>query len=238
MCRDDSFYRAACRFRFSLDPARHQTRLKYESIENSWRDLYMRLDSGQTCWKGHAFDRATNGFEPYEMELIVSDVACTILLEQLLSVEEFVRDSVMTPTDKLLLTRKTDMSGFCRWRTLRDSLTKMSGLILDAPYTIDNPTTSTSTSTSNPAYHTPTRFAHDPFLKTTTPRTLTFEETQLLRGDNIAIPNKYSGILVGPVMIGMYDPGHPEFMGVFACVMEEALPDTPPTHPLSLKNRN
>jgi hypothetical protein len=99
------------------------------------------------------------------------------------------------------LWRKTEFEGFCRWSSLQNALTRVEGLILDDLYS--------------------DRFTMDPWLKSAAPRTVVFEETEILRGTNIAVPNKYYGIIAGPVMIGMYDPSG--FLGSFIVIMEESL---------------
>ncbi|KAJ1554163.1 hypothetical protein HK096_004777 [Nowakowskiella sp. JEL0078] len=87
----------------------------------------------------------------------------------------------------------------CRWASLRDSLTRAAGTM---------------------TYISPQRWGQaNGFLNK---RVMEFQEIELLRGDNIAIPNTYKAVILGPVIIGMYDPGHPAFRGVFVAVMQES----------------
>lgn len=52
---------------------------------------------------------------------------------------------------------------------------------------------------------------------------MVFDETSIIRGDGIAIPNRYYGFLAGPVIIGMFDPGLLAAAGVFCLVMEDTI---------------
>lgn len=209
LSRDDVFYRVHCFQRFNIDLAIHKKRLSFESFETNWKELYVRLDSGMTSWKGFAMDRATNTFTPYPMELIVSNVDKTIYSMQMTrsaSDASFqgVTQNQITPRIKL---REVPFDGVCRWKSVNDALTKASGVIID-DLSIQG------------------RFEVDSWLNTVKIRTVSFQETEIIRGTNIAIPNKYFGMIIGPCMIGVFDPGHEAFVGVFALVMEESLPRT------------
>ncbi|TPX68418.1 hypothetical protein SpCBS45565_g03121 [Spizellomyces sp. 'palustris'] len=171
----DALYRYHTITRFGLSSPHlkhyHALRLAHEGIqEQTWADMYWRLTVCKTRWVGWALDRATNGFEAYAMEFVIRDVG-------------------------LLSKRKGDMSidAVCRWRSVGDALTGVSGTL------------------SIPSHH------------STQPTSISFVEHTLLRGPNtIALPNRYVGSIWGSVMIGWYDPGGTRDMrGVFGVVMEE-----------------
>ncbi|TPX44204.1 hypothetical protein SeMB42_g04408 [Synchytrium endobioticum] len=206
LTEDDSLYRQRAKERFWLNVYDQTRRMYHESEERSWKDLYVRLDSGQTGWRGFALDRATNGFMPYPMELLIRGP----------SPERDMHESYGDTSNITGMSVKQEsFSGLCRWSTLRDSLTKLQGFVDDA-------------------WNTSCRFKIDSFLRTTIPRMVTFQETEILRGTEIAVPNKYYGVWAGPVLIGHYDPGVPAFLGAFAVVAEETLPITP-TKPIPLR---
>ncbi|TPX35141.1 hypothetical protein SmJEL517_g02384 [Synchytrium microbalum] len=161
--------------------------MHHESFERNWKQLYIRLDSGITGWKGYALDRATNGFKPYPMEVLITE-------------------SGQSSVNGIM--KRDSFSGVCRWSTLRDSLTRLEGCI----------------DSSGSASH---RFKTDVWLGTSIPQLVTFSETEIIRGSEIAVPNKYEGIWCGPCIVGIYDPGIPQFLGAFAVVAEEALPISP-----------
>ena len=102
--------------------------------------------------------------------------------------------------------REQNVQGVCRWISQKDALTKTVGVVVD----------DLSFKRS--------RFCLDSWLDTTQVRTVMFEETEIIRGSNIAVPNKYFGMMCGPLIMGVFDPGHPSFVGVFALMMEEATP--------------
>ena len=54
-------------------------------------------------------------------------------------------------------------------------------------------------------------------------RHIVFEEQQLIRGQNIALPTRYYGLIDGNILLGMLNPGNPSFLGVFCLVMEDSL---------------
>ncbi|KAI8920514.1 hypothetical protein BC831DRAFT_479361 [Entophlyctis helioformis] len=61
-------------------------------------------------------------------------------------------------------------------------------------------------------------------------RPIVFEETQVVRDGfgNLAIPNRYYGFTNGFVMLGLFDPGSPDCLGIFAAVLEDAMPQSWP----------
>jgi hypothetical protein len=67
------------------------------------------------------------------------------------------------------------------------------------------------------------RFDIDPMTGRNLIRHVVFEETTLIRGENIAVPNRYHGFLDGCVMIGCFNPGSDTLCGVYCLVMEEAI---------------
>ena len=181
LTEDDSLYRQRSKERFWVSVHDQTRRMYHESEERLWKDLYMRLDSGQTGWRGFALDRATNGFRPYPMELVItatSSASTDFKYGSYSGVGNITRMSL----------RRDSFSGVCRWSSLRDSLTRLEGFVDDS-------------------WNAPYRFKVDPFLGTTLPRMVTFQETEILRGSEIAIPNKYYVVWVGPVLVGHYDPG-------------------------------
>jgi hypothetical protein len=212
LCSDDSYFRFLSQQRFHVHaPQSHQYRLRFESEEKSWRDLYMRLDGGMTTWRGLAMDRATNQFDPYPMQWIVSAVtghSNESSLARPASQTSFQDMDASIPAAQSFKWRETRVDAVCRWVTIKDALTKASGVIID----------DTSDSFKGK------RFLPDAWVNTTTVRTVMFEESEILRGENIAVPNRYFGMMAGPIMLGVFDPGHPAFSGVFAVVMEESLP--------------
>lgn len=108
LANDDLLFKFDARRRFSLDIKLHQVRLNHESEEKDWRNFYIRLDAAQTSWKGFAMDRATNVFKPYPMELVISQSSLN-----------------RRNLDNLEPHREKSFGGFCRWSSLRDSLTKV-----------------------------------------------------------------------------------------------------------------
>lgn len=66
--------------------------------------MYWRLSCARTRWVGWAIDSATNGFEGYEMEVVIKDVS----------------DEIMG---------QLAVGGVCRWRSVGDCLTKISGML-------------------------------------------------------------------------------------------------------------
>ncbi|KAJ3395342.1 hypothetical protein HDU92_005998 [Lobulomyces angularis] len=188
-------FKIAAKERFRLDQnIANMYHLKCSSNEfltcNDWRNLYLRMDYGITVWQGFAIDRATNAFKPYPMEINIENATR--------SIEDTSRNGTKT--------LKTEFEGSCRWKSLKNSLTKISGQITDQL-----------------GAKVVSRFDLDPFLNSPPPRTCSFLETKIIRGDDIAIPNHYYSMMVGPVLIGMYDPGHSAYMGCFILIMKEAI---------------
>ncbi|KAI8807118.1 hypothetical protein BJ742DRAFT_854512 [Cladochytrium replicatum] len=222
---DDTLFRQLAHLHFGVDTSMHQVRLAYEGVEEQcWRDLYQRLDCMRTGFKGFALDRATNAFAPYPMELIINTSRTSVTVVQrgkgesqpldVLDAEFITYQSGQRRRWSLrgqkgqhnVNIRRTDFDGCCRWSSLRNSLTRTQGFIFD--------------DATQPG----ARFRVDSWLGTNIPRPIAFDEVELLRGEDIAVPNKYYGFSVGPIVLGMYDPGHPHFMGAFVVSMEESFP--------------
>lgn len=91
----------------------------------------------------------------------------------------------------------TELEGFIRWNTNADALTLCSASLVDLNQDI--------------------RFMMDPILGRGLVRHLVFEEHTIVRGEDIAIPNRYYGFLDGGVLIGSFDPG--DAKGVFCLVV-------------------
>jgi hypothetical protein len=189
------------RTRFRIDLEFHEIRIRHEPHEKSWKEFYARLDDGCCGWRGIAMDPVSNGFRPYEMELVFhssSSTQVTGLLAEAIAEE----GAYITGIDKL---RESEVSGICRWRIFDDSVTRVTGSMIDKVDVI------------------PMRFQIDPLRNRNFIRHVVFEETSIIRGTDIAVPNRYYGYLDGFVMIGMFDPGHYTLQGVFCLVMEDSI---------------
>jgi hypothetical protein len=185
--------------RFRIDGPYHSIRLKHESIENCWLPFYQRLDQGFSGWRGFAFDPFTNLFEPYPMELVFQEAKQK-------RVKGIVAEAIgreVSTIRNLVDLRLVELEGFCRWRTLGDSLTKVGGSIVDKCEE--------------------SRFWLDPTTGRLLIRHIIFEELQIIRGSGIAIPNRYYGFCDGFVVIGGYDPGEESAKGMFCIVLEESI---------------
>jgi hypothetical protein len=102
--------------------------------------------------------------------------------------------------------RLSQMEGCCRWKTLDDSLTSTFGAIVD------------------PEGNSCLRFEVDQFLNSLLSRHLTFTETGVVRGLDLVVPNIYQGLVSSNVILGSYDPGHPDLVGSFICVLQDSVP--------------
>ncbi|KAJ3128939.1 hypothetical protein HK098_003036 [Nowakowskiella sp. JEL0407] len=163
------------------------------SSGSAWKSTFQRLDDARCTWNGYALDPATNNFLPYPMELTVNSTFKTVSFLQQPASYNFNYSPGIPITT-------IHFDGHCRWSSLRDSLTRSAGTIV---------------------LRNGTRFLRE--NGSIIPRFIEFQEYELLRGDNIAIPNNYKGVILGNVMIGMYDPGHPSFVGIFIVAMEESI---------------
>jgi hypothetical protein len=110
------------------------------------------------------------------------------------------------PSDVSNFFRLTQFEGCCRWRTLADSLTTTVGAIVD------------------PEGSSNIRFEVDQFLNSYLSRHLTFTETGVVRGLDLVVPNIYQGLVSSNVILGSYDPGHPDLVGSFICVLQDSVP--------------
>ena len=185
--------------RFRIDGPYHTIRLMHEPVENSWLTFYRRLDKGFAGWRGFAFDPLSNWFEPYPMELVFQEAK-----EK--RVKGIVAEAIgreASNIGKLDDVSLVELEGFCRWRSLNDSLTKVDGSIVDKGTRV--------------------RFLKDPATNRLLLRHIIFDETQLIRGTNIAVPNRYYGFLDSFVIIGRFDPGFALARGMFCIVLEESI---------------
>lgn len=110
--QNDFIFRHAAKSRFRITPSQDQLQIRmiHDVGEVGWKDVYKRLDEGRTAWKGWACDRATNGYKPYSMEVAFNA-----------SWRGEGRESGLV---------RTGVEGVCRWRTLRDSLTRVGALCI------------------------------------------------------------------------------------------------------------
>ena len=129
-----------------------------------------------TTFRGFAYDRATNEFVPYPMQLVIN------------------KTSYKRGKDEVF--GKLNFKGGILWTTLDNGLTTVEGTVFDNMDKTKN------------------RLTHDEFLLTAIPKICTFRETTIIRGDDIAVPNDYFSMSIGPLLFGMYNPGHPNFLGV------------------------
>ena len=200
LSKEETIYQKLAIERFGLHASRAPLLLSNEyHTQHRWKEIYIQLDAGLTTWSGYAIDPVTNSNRPYSMELIIKR-----------SRTSFVRGLPGNKTSKSigknLFYRVSKFDGCCRWSQLDDALTRMDGFIVDHLQTPSS------------------RFAQDAFLKTLIPRRINFEELEIIRGQDLAIPNRYHGLLFGNTLLGIYDPGHPDLIGSFALVMEDSIP--------------
>jgi hypothetical protein len=196
-----NIYRFFTKQRFRIDLGYHDTRIKHEPTESSWKAFYERLDRACCGWRGWAQDPATNDYEPYEMELVIQSSQIERITG--LFAQAIAREGASV--QNLRDIRNSEIHGICRWRFADDACTRVLGSILDAYADF------------------PTRFKMDYSRGRSVLRNIVFDETHLIRGSNIAIPNRYYGFIDGFVMIGAFDPGESAWRGVFCIVMEESI---------------
>jgi len=146
----------------------------------------------------------------------------------------FLTDLVPSPTRAV--------RGNIRWPTLGDALSKIRGTIVEDHLPVKVKQESTKSMALARAFvaasplpdwivpppirydfH-PVRFETDEWTGCSKMIEIQFEEFNLVRGQDIAIPNQYHCFILGPVLLGVFDPGHPQFLGAVVGVMEEALP--------------
>jgi hypothetical protein len=164
----------------------------------------MRLDAGLTTWFGLALDPITNNAQPYDMELIIKSVK-TKLRYGLLPTTK--RSGLSSAELDRSFFQISDFQGHCRWHDLDDALTLVQGSITDVLLP-----------------GSPSKFQRDFFLGDRIPRLIEFSEIDILRGQDLAVPNRCQGLTTGNLILGTYDPGHPSLIGCFAATMEESLP--------------
>ena len=195
LANQDILFQKATVSRFHIHPSRfYYLGLNPHQKSHKWKDLYAELDSGISTWSGYALDYVTNSGRPYEMELIIKSTD-----------SKLVRGPYGL-SDKSNFFRLTQFEGCCRWRTLADSLTNTEGAIVD------------------PEGNSSIRFHVDPYLAAYFPRHITFTETGVVRGLDLVVPNLYQGLVCENVVLGSYDPGHPDLVGSFICVLQDSLP--------------
>ncbi len=150
----------------------------------------------------------------------------------------FLRDLVPAPT--------RSVRGMIRWPTLGDALSKIRGTIVEdhkplrlraerrnsvslaRQFLASSPLPSWMVNRAAKFGFHPIRYEIDSWTGCSGIISIEFEEYSLVRGQNIAIPNQYHAILAGPVLLGIFNPGHPMFLGTVVAVMEEALPRLKP----------
>lgn len=179
ICKESKIWRTHVYKRWAItSPSLPPALLKQET----WRDRFIRFDACSSLFRGFALDRATNEFLPYPMEINIDCVSHSLANTQV------SQPATNSPTGTTFLDRRGDRKGClqvdarCRWSTLRDSLTRIQGVIGESSIGFGD------------------RFAVNRFLKTSNPRIFNFRETELLRGGDIAIPNNYAAMIVGPLM--------------------------------------
>ncbi|KAJ3322917.1 hypothetical protein HDV06_002576 [Boothiomyces sp. JEL0866] len=174
--------------------------MKHETFE-TWKTFYERLDQARTGWRGYCIDPLTNNFEPYPMEMVLQSCQTN----QLYGLMAEVVGLECTSVGNLGRLSVGEIKGFCRWKTLDDSLTSVVGNLVDIYNRF------------------PTRFIVNAVTNRPLIRHIVFKEVEIIRGIDIAVPNKYFGLLDGYIAIGMYNPGDEAHCGVFCIVMEEAI---------------
>jgi hypothetical protein len=194
-------YRYFTKRRFRIDLGYHDARIQHEPLENTWKAFYERLDKVCCGWRGWAQDAATNDYEPYEMELVIQSTKSERITG--LFAQAIAREGASAQNLRDL--RNSEIHGICRWRFADDAYTRVLGSVLDS-YT-----------------DFPVRFCVDSSRGRPLLRNIVFDETFLIRGSNIAIPNRYYGFIDGFVIIGAFDPGESAWRGVFCLVMEESI---------------
>ncbi|KAI8911689.1 hypothetical protein EDD86DRAFT_245952 [Gorgonomyces haynaldii] len=183
-----------CKHIYKLDVHKHQLRMEYEAVEREWSQFASRLDQGLTGFVGLCLDPGTAA-TPYTMELVVQVSETRVF-------SGFFAETIGVEACSIAgmnYCRVAEWGGFCRWKTLGDA---MQGNIVDPDNTA--------------------RFKKDS-NGMLLPRHVVFEETTLIRGNGIAVPNRYYAVMRGPVLIGMFDPRNLALPGVFCVVMEETL---------------
>lgn len=195
LANQDIIFQKATASRFKV----HASRFPYLCLDpcetkHKWRDIYKEMDSGVSTWTGFAMDYVTNQGNPYEMELIVKSAHTKL-----------VRGPAHSNISNFFF-RLSQFQGCCRWKTLADSLTYTTGAIVD------------------PEGNSALRFDVDPFLNAYIPRHITFTETGVVRGLDLLVPNVYQGLVCSNVVLGSYDPGHPDLVGSFLCVLQDSIP--------------
>ena len=149
-----------------------------------------------------ALDPATNDFTPYPMELVFTE--CTI--KHIQGIQANIIGIEAADVSGLSDVCLSEMHGFCRWRTLNDGLTRVEATIVDNSLT-DN-----------------SRFQMDPLSNHHVLRNVVIEEVSVMRGTDLAVPNRYYAVTNGFVVIGAFNPGDANMLGVFCVVMEDICP--------------
>ena len=203
LCQDDSIYQRLLLSKFKIHPSRFSILLQneYENL-HKWKEMYIQYDSALTTWSGFALDPITNGNKPYSMQLILKD----IVHKRVLGISQALKRRNIIGLKESDAYRVSEFQGCCRWMDLNDALTRVEGVFIDSLGVKC------------------VRFVHDSFLENHIPRFITFNELQVIRGEDLAVPNRYSGVMIGNTLLGIYDPGHPSLVGSFGIVMEDSLP--------------
>ncbi|KAL2913382.1 hypothetical protein HK105_207145 [Polyrhizophydium stewartii] len=230
--------------RFLLPPADtriHQRRLDNDPAERSWLAFYQRLDRGEAGWHGLAMDPVTQAFEPYCIELALRDARVSTV-GGIVAAAVGAEAAGPAAAASMRRARLTELGGCCRFRSLNDALTAVEATIVDDasvhqgmrfeldPVLNGVPRLAAFGDWVGPASH---AFMSMQARNVEPPppppqihmlRPVVFEETQILRGTDLAVPNRYHGFTNGFVMFGMFDPGDAALLGVFCVVLEDTMP--------------
>ena len=204
LCQNDSLYKRLSFSKFNIHSSRCSLLSSPSQDTQLWKSCYMRLDSGLTTWSGLALDPITNNAQPYDMELIIKSMKHKLRYGLLPTTK---RSGLSSAELDRSFFQISEFKGHCRWRDLEDALTLVEGSITDA--LVPGP---------------PSRFEKDLFLGNRLPRLIEFSEVDIIRGQDLAVPNRYQGLKMGNLILGTYDPGHPSLIGCFAATIEESLP--------------
>lgn len=205
LCSTDLIYQWLAVDRYSIHSSRIPLLMRDANFNvDFWKTLYIQLDSGLTAWTGLALDPVTNSSRPYSIELIVKSVRHRLHLRSSSTSSSISSKLSSTTSRPSKYLRLSEFDGCCRWTDLGNALTRIEGTLTDSASSA--------------------RFNVDPFVNTHVARNISFDETAIIYGHDLAIPNKYHGLLIGNVMLGTYNPGHPSLIGSFGILMNDSLP--------------
>jgi hypothetical protein len=95
--------------------------MKHEPFEDNWQALFQRLDSAKCGFRGYCLDPADSK-EPYSMEFVITTTNIGFLTGVL---AETVAKEVCSVRG-MEYVQANEFTGFCRWRSLGDSITRVS----------------------------------------------------------------------------------------------------------------